>query len=222
MVCNLIYSGKKAFTLIELLVVIAIISLLVSILMPSLNKAKDLAKKTVCGNTMRSIGISIIMYTNDYDGWIPKVRDSYSPLKDFWSDKIYNEYLPNADAFCCPSAPERVFSPNEVEGSIKIAYGLEWWLGGGANIQGKGNRLVDIENNSCTVLLGENGSLNHGYGVHNYCFPVPNASDWGWIDDNRHNGISNILFLDTHASSYSSDEALDPDNSNVIWFVIYY
>jgi prepilin-type processing-associated H-X9-DG protein/prepilin-type N-terminal cleavage/methylation domain-containing protein len=71
---------SKAFTLIELLVVIAIISLLVSILIPSLQKAKELAKGVVCMSNARSLSLSITLYTD-----------------------MYNETLPNCDAggfFC--------------------------------------------------------------------------------------------------------------------------
>ncbi len=60
----------KGFTLIELLVVIAIIALLVSILLPSLTKAKELAKLTVCATNERSIGASAHMYMSDFDGQI--------------------------------------------------------------------------------------------------------------------------------------------------------
>ena len=58
---------RYGFTLIELLVVIAIISLLVSILIPSLTKAKDLAKRAVCANQLRGIGLGIQMYMSEKD-----------------------------------------------------------------------------------------------------------------------------------------------------------
>ncbi|HAU36837.1 MAG TPA: hypothetical protein DCX07_03880 [Phycisphaerales bacterium] len=60
---------KRGFTLIELLVVIAIVSLLVSILLPSLSKARDIAKRVVCLTNVRQIGISIHLYSQDNDGW---------------------------------------------------------------------------------------------------------------------------------------------------------
>ena len=59
------------FTLIELLVVIAIIALLVSLLMPSLRQAKELARRAICGANLHHAGVAVFTYTNDYDGYIP-------------------------------------------------------------------------------------------------------------------------------------------------------
>ncbi len=61
-------QGKgKGFTLVELLVVVAIIALLVSILLPSLGAAKELARQTVCAANMRSVGSMLMIYTTIYD-----------------------------------------------------------------------------------------------------------------------------------------------------------
>lgn len=56
---------RNGFTLIELLVVIAIIALLVSILMPSLSKAKNLAKVAVCGSNMHNVGAGANLYVGE-------------------------------------------------------------------------------------------------------------------------------------------------------------
>ena len=60
-----------AFTLIELLVVIAIIALLVTLLMPSLKQAKELARQAVCASNLSNIGRGIAMYGTEYEAHLP-------------------------------------------------------------------------------------------------------------------------------------------------------
>ncbi len=62
---------RKAFTLIELLVVVAIIALLISILLPSLSRARELAKRAVCASNLRGIGQGMHIYANDNQEWFP-------------------------------------------------------------------------------------------------------------------------------------------------------
>jgi len=64
---------SKAFTLIELLVVIAIIALLISILLPSLSRARELSKRTVCAANLRGIGQAMYIYAQDDPGIFPSI-----------------------------------------------------------------------------------------------------------------------------------------------------
>lgn len=59
------------FTLIELLVVVAIISLLVAILLPSLSRARNLAKGTVCLSNMRQLSYATVMYRDENQAYPP-------------------------------------------------------------------------------------------------------------------------------------------------------
>ena len=65
---------RKGFTLVELLVVIGIIALLISILLPSLNRARETANRVKCGSNMRQIGQAILLYANENKGNYPRTR----------------------------------------------------------------------------------------------------------------------------------------------------
>ncbi len=65
-------SFGRGFTLIELLVVIAIIALLVTILMPSLNRAKELARMVICATNLHELGVALGLYTHESRLWLPR------------------------------------------------------------------------------------------------------------------------------------------------------
>jgi len=64
-------KGRSGFTLIELLVVVAIIALLISILLPSLARARELAKRTACAANMSGIGKGLHTYSNEGNQGMP-------------------------------------------------------------------------------------------------------------------------------------------------------
>ena len=59
---------SRGFTLIELLVVIAIIALLMAILIPVLNGAREQGKRAACLHNLKGLGLAWIMYADDNDG----------------------------------------------------------------------------------------------------------------------------------------------------------
>jgi prepilin-type N-terminal cleavage/methylation domain-containing protein/prepilin-type processing-associated H-X9-DG protein len=62
---------KSAFTLIELLVVAAIIAMLLAVVLPSLNRAKEAGKRILCMSNLRGLSQIMLLYTGDYDGNVP-------------------------------------------------------------------------------------------------------------------------------------------------------
>lgn len=88
------------FTLIELLVVIAIISILASILMPALKKARESAKRIACMNNLRQIGLTFSLYRQDFNSYFPVS----STTGNTWYYTLKKEgYAKNYDMFQCPS-----------------------------------------------------------------------------------------------------------------------
>jgi prepilin-type processing-associated H-X9-DG protein len=74
------HHRTTAFTLVELLVVIGIIAILVAMLLPTLNRAREAAKASTCLSNLRQCGIALALYATDSKGYIPaSINYRYAP-----------------------------------------------------------------------------------------------------------------------------------------------
>lgn len=100
------YGRKTGFTLVELLVVIAVIAILASLLLPSLARAREMAKVSSCKNNLKQFGLITANYVDENGGWL----FGYYPGGRLWTRKDYSElhrggYLHdgNIKLLLCPS-----------------------------------------------------------------------------------------------------------------------
>lgn len=129
---------SRGFTLIELLVVVAIIALLVAILVPSLNAAREQAKRTVCATNLHSMTNTLTMYAHNYgdslwpsrpvsgDVPYPELGNQwYTPIKMLLDDFSGKDYR----IFDCPNiAPLFSLEMEYYESASHLSF-LEWIWG---------------------------------------------------------------------------------------------
>ena len=174
---NDVSNRCRAFTLVELLVVVSIISLLASILLPSLGRAKDIAKQVVCMSNQRVVGIAIRYYAQDNEEYLPAVVhfvDDVLPYLDRTSlpsdVKDYTrKTLPQA--LFCPCDPDPFPRPfmdflAKIEMTSWCLNGADTvtGMGGGAKIRlglfgGKG-RITDPDIASDCMMFTETTSFD--------------------------------------------------------------
>jgi len=97
-------SKRQGFTLIELLVVVAIIALLAAILFPVFARARENARRATCQSNLKQIGIGLIMYTQDNNGYLiaGQMTGDGGATYTRWEDLAY-PYIKNSQVFSCPS-----------------------------------------------------------------------------------------------------------------------
>lgn len=195
--------GGIAFTLIELLVVTAILAILMALLLPTIQNAKEKGKQAHCMQNLRQLGLAYTQYTNDYAGWFPPQPgwqgDTQAYILTSWitydgDSNIINggatqlqirqgllwPYLKSYEVYMCPGDKNRLI--RNYSYSQNLAYR-------GRNIDRIGRWLTQV------MLMCEEQRPNDGVFWYKNSGAV---SSMDCLAFDRHVSCTNMLFGDGH------------------------
>jgi len=235
---------KPGFTLVELLVVISIIALLLSILMPALNVAREKGRTIVCGSNSRSLGLILDMWILEHRGYtvsstLPANPDNLNgsgfyaggwSWSDTWVRSGYlkiprtGESLPvSSDKYKdarrsilrCPS-----YRGTKVNYETKVNYGINYLsLGYDTSVKGRWyvymKKRDNISRQSEVIAFGDS-QISDAYNGY-VIQPGPKATAFMWSPVTRHDKSANFIMLDGHVERLREVKIYDYANDLYLW-----
>ena len=231
---------RSAFTLIELLVVVAIIALLISILLPSLSRAREQARSVKCAANQKQIGFANSMYADASSNWYVPIYvqpngPGYDEKERWWFNKKFGNMLGIdvsgrwPEGMLCPSAPIETIrsNPNEFGFQsmpadrmiISSVYGMNT-----TDVKPEFNPTLKAIRRTAVIRPADKFQLLDGTGWRTqYGLNGPHEIDWDpygdWSPNSgghwargafRHNDGYNVQHFDGHVSYYNKNEVFGP------------
>ncbi|MCC6422334.1 MAG: prepilin-type N-terminal cleavage/methylation domain-containing protein [Phycisphaerales bacterium] len=208
-------SWASAFTLVELLVVIGIIALLISILMPALNKARQSSLQVACASNMRQLGVAMSLYCAENKNWFPpNVLLPERPGNYWWPSRLYYYLNRNIEVFRCPAADESeiitgygtwIELPTYPMRFFPLCYAANIYVGHDMNVGQDPIKITQITKAPETVWLIDSKSVPSGStaGINTAPFNS-HPTDVVPYNSYRHSNRINVLFVDGHVNAYPS------------------
>ena len=209
---------RLGFTLIELLVVVAIIALLVTILMPSLARAKDLMRATACLSNMHHTGLAVQMYISENgESYPPSSCDLHENPADTWWINALQPFSGTRLLYRCPSDEAETFldwtdpPPQEEWGEYR-------WASYSTNARFDDEQfrhLGDVPQPAETVYACETPESVVGADhVHPEMWLSPDDPR-NHVAHDRHMDKANYLFGDGHVAQMPLDDTWSPGKRNL-------